>query len=97
MQKQFKNLGYKINIEQLQDIKTVKKNNNLRVINIKLNFKYEQFAKQIIKNSKVKLIMINNENELKKYVTQNIYGKNIVIGMGAGSVSQWMRNLPNKL
>ena len=65
--------------------------------NIKLNFKYEQFAKQIIKNSKVKLIMINNENELKKYVTQNIYGKNIVIGMGAGSVSQWMRNLPNKL
>ena len=65
--------------------------------NIKLNFKYEQFAKQIIKNSKVKLIMINNENELKKYVTQNIYGKNIVIGMGAGSISQWMRNLPNKL
>lgn len=65
--------------------------------NIKINFNYEQFAKQIIKNSKVKLIMINNENELKKYITQNIFGKNIVIGMGAGSISQWMRNLSNKL
>ena len=39
LQKQFKKLGYKINIEQSKDINTIKKNNNLRVINIKLNFK----------------------------------------------------------
>ena len=64
--------------------------------NIKLNFKYEQFKKTNNQNSKVKLIMINNENELKKYVTQNIYGKNIVIVHGRWLISQWMRNLPNK-
>ena len=39
--------------------------------------------------------MINGENELAKFVKQNIYGDKIVIGMGAGTISNWMRNLPN--
>ena len=38
--------------------------------------------------------MINNEKELAKYAKHNIYGNNIVIGMGAGTISNWMRNLP---
>ena len=38
--------------------------------------------------------MINNEKELAKYVKHNIYGDKIVIGMGAGTISNWMRNLP---
>ena len=48
----------------------------------------------INKNSKVELIMISNEKELSKYVKHNIYGDNIVIGMGAGTISNWIRNLP---
>ena len=36
--------------------------------------------------------MINNEKELANY-KQNIYGDKIVIGMGAGTISSWMRNL----
>ena len=39
--------------------------------------------------------MIKDEFSLARYVKQNIYGKKIVIGMGAGSISNWMRNLPN--
>ena len=62
--------------------------------NLKLKFDYFKFAKEIIKNSKVELFMINNEKELAKYVKHNIYGDKIVIGMGAGSISNWMRNLP---
>ena len=62
--------------------------------NLKLKFDYFKFAKEIIKKSKVDLIIINNEKELAKYVKQNIYGNNIVIGMGAGTISNWMRNLP---
>tara|TARA_B100001123_G_scaffold417565_1_gene520437 strand:+ start:1 stop:1338 length:1338 start_codon:yes stop_codon:yes gene_type:complete len=62
--------------------------------NLKLKFDYFKFAKEIIKNSKVELIMINNEKELSKYVKHNIYGDNIVIGMGAGTISNWIRNLP---
>jgi UDP-N-acetylmuramate--alanine ligase len=62
---------------------------------IKLGFNYNSFAKSIIKNSKVKLFMINNQYELAKLVKNTIYGKKIVVGMGAGTISTWMRELPN--
>ena len=62
--------------------------------NIKLGFSFDSFAKKIIKNSKVKLILIQNNLDLIKYVKQNIYGNKIVIGMGAGSISNWIRDLP---
>jgi UDP-N-acetylmuramate--alanine ligase len=61
---------------------------------IKLGFNYLNFAKEIIKNSKVKLFLINNEIQLAKFLKKNMYGKKIVIGMGAGTISSWMRKLP---
>ena len=61
---------------------------------IKLGFNYTNFAKDIIKDSKVRLFLINDQYELAKFVKSNIYGKKIVIGMGAGSISNWMRQLP---
>ena len=62
--------------------------------NISLGFSYAKFANELINKSKVRLIFIKNQYQLAKYVKQNIYGKKIVIGMGAGSISNWMRNLP---
>ncbi|MBD1174959.1 UDP-N-acetylmuramate--L-alanine ligase [Pelagibacterales bacterium SAG-MED01] len=61
---------------------------------IKLRFSYLNFAKEIIKNSKVKLFLVNDKNQLAKFLGKNMYGKKIVIGMGAGSISNWMRELP---
>ena len=61
---------------------------------IKLGFNYLNFAKEIIKNSNVKLFLVNNNNQLAKFLNKNMYGKKIVIGMGAGSISNWMRKLP---
>jgi len=57
---------------------------------IKLNFTYEKFAKEIIRNSNVRLIMINNYNELKIFI-KRMYGKKIVVAMGAGSISNWIK------
>ena len=65
--------------------------------NLKLGFSYSSFAKLIIKNSKVKLININNDLELKKFLKQTAYGEKIYIGMGAGSISNWMRSLKNNI
>ena len=65
--------------------------------NINLGFSYLTFAKRLASNSKVKLIMIQTENDLFNFVRQNIYGNKIVIGMGAGSISNWIRNLQFKL
>ena len=61
---------------------------------IKLGFNYHNFAKEIIKNSKVRLFLVNDKNQLAKFLKKNMYGKKIVIGMGAGSISNWMRQLP---
>ena len=62
---------------------------------IKLNFTYNSFAKLIIKNSKVRLIQLDDELQLKRFVKQNAFGEKIFIGMGAGSISNWMKNLKN--
>ena len=61
---------------------------------IKLGFSYLKFAKEIIHNSKVKLLMVNDVNQLAKFLKKNMVGKKIVIGMGAGSISNWMKQLP---
>ena len=62
---------------------------------IKLGFNYNKFAKDIIKNSKVKLFMVNNQYELAKLIKNIVYGKKIVVGMGAGTISAWMIELQN--
>ncbi len=61
---------------------------------IKLGFNYLNFAKEIIKNSKVKLFLVDDNYQLAKFLKKNMYGNKIVIGMGAGSISSWMRELP---
>jgi len=62
---------------------------------IKLGFSYNSFAKEIIKNSKVKLFMVDDQYQLAKFIKSNIYGKKIVVGMGAGTISAWMKELPS--
>ena len=62
---------------------------------IKLGFRYDSFAKEIIKNSSVRLFMVENKLQLAKFLKQNMYGKKIVVGMGAGSISNWIKELPD--
>ena len=61
---------------------------------IKLGFNYLNFAKEIIKNSNVRLFLISDCFQLAKFLKRNMNGKKIVIGMGAGSISSWMKKLP---
>ena len=62
---------------------------------IKLGFNYYNFAQNIVKNSKVKIFLVKDQLSLAKFIKQNIYGEKIVIGMGAGSISNWIKDLPN--
>jgi UDP-N-acetylmuramate--alanine ligase len=62
---------------------------------LKLGFNYIDFAKEIIKNSKVKVFLVEDQRQFTHFIKQKIYGKKIVIGMGAGSISNWMKELPN--
>ena len=64
---------------------------------IKLGFNYFNFAKDIIKNSKVKVYLVKDQYELSKFIKQYIFGKKVIIGMGAGSISNWIKELPTLL
>ncbi len=56
-------------------------------------FSLFNFAKLISKNSKTQTILVNNKKELFNYFKKNLVSDEIIIGMGAGSISQWMREL----
>ena len=64
---------------------------------LKLGFNYSDFAKQLSSQSKVQVILINDKTELSNYIKNNIYGKKILIAMGAGSISNWIRDISEKL
>ena len=58
-----------------------------------LNFNLFNFAKLISKNSKTQVVLVKNQKELSNYFKKNLISDEIIIGMGAGSISQWMREL----
>ena len=57
------------------------------------NFNIFNFAKLISKNSKTQVALVKNQKELLNYFKRNLISDEIVIGMGAGLISQWMRSL----
>jgi UDP-N-acetylmuramate--alanine ligase len=57
------------------------------------NYDELHFVNLIKKTSKVQVIIIKNEVELKKYLQKNLINNEIIVGMGAGSISKWMRDL----
>jgi UDP-N-acetylmuramate--alanine ligase len=61
---------------------------------LRLGFSYLNFAKEIMKKSNVELYMVRDQYELAKFIKQKIYGSKVVIGMGAGSISNWLKELP---
>ena len=44
-------------------------------------------------NSGVEVIIIKHEKDFKNFFKKNLIKNEIVIGMGAGSISNWMRDL----
>ena len=58
-----------------------------------INFNLLNFAKLISKNSKTQTVLVKNQKELSNYFKKNLIKDEIIIGMGAGSISKWMREL----
>jgi UDP-N-acetylmuramate--alanine ligase len=57
------------------------------------SFSLLNFAKLISKNSKTQTVIVKNKKELSNYFKKNLVSDEIIIGMGAGSISQWMKEL----
>ncbi len=62
--------------------------------NINSNINYYKFSEQIAKKSKVEVFLVNNQYQLAKFLKQYLNSENLVIGMGAGSISNWIKELP---
>ena len=58
-----------------------------------LKFNLLSFAKLISTNSKTQVIIVKNQKELLTFFKRNLVSDEIIIGMGAGAISQWMREL----
>ena len=61
------------------------------------SFDLAKFGKMISLNSNVDVIIIKDEKNLKNFFKKNLIRNEIIIGMGAGSISNWMRNLKQSL
>ena len=61
------------------------------------SYNQKKFSHLIFKNSRVSTINVYSENDLEKYFKNRYMNNNIIIGLGAGSISQMIRNLKKKL
>ncbi len=64
---------------------------------VKYNFNQNDFSKLISKKSKIQVINIQNQKELKNYFKKNLLENEMVICMGAGSISNWIREIGDEL
>ncbi len=65
--------------------------------NINKYFNYHSFGKSIAKKSSVTTIILKSENDLLNYFKKNLFDNELVVCMGAGSISTWIKNISNKL
>ena len=63
----------------------------------KYNFSQDNFSELIAKNSKVQVVNIKNQNDLKNYIKKNLFDNEMLICMGAGSISNWIRKISDEL
>ena len=51
----------------------------------------------ISKKSKVQVINIKNQEDLKNYFKKNLFSNEMIICMGAGNISNWIREISEEL
>ena len=64
---------------------------------VNYNFSQDHFSQLISKKSGVQVINVKNQEELKNYFKKNLIDNEMVICMGAGSISNWIREIGEKL
>ena len=57
------------------------------------NINHYELAKLIKKNSKKDVICIENQFDLERFIKRHTYGNEVIVCMGAGSISSWIREI----
>ena len=61
------------------------------------SFDQDNFSRLISKHSSTQVINIKNQIDLQNFLKKNLFKDEIVICMGAGSISNWIREIGPKL
>tara|TARA_B100000029_G_scaffold507926_1_gene593665 strand:- start:4468 stop:5865 length:1398 start_codon:yes stop_codon:yes gene_type:complete len=64
---------------------------------IRYNFNQDNFSKLISRKSKIQVVNVKNKEEIKNYFKKNLLKDEMVICMGAGSISNWIREISTEL
>ena len=64
---------------------------------LKLNYNQNKFSELISKKSKIQVININDQIDLKNHIKKNLLSNELVICMGAGSISSWIRQISKEI
>ena len=62
----------------------------------KYNYSQDNFSKLISKKSNIQVINVKDKEELSKFFKKNLLEDEVVICMGAGSISNWIREIGNE-
>ena len=57
------------------------------------DFNQDYFSRLITKKSKIQVVNVKNQKELKFFLKKNLFDDEMVICMGAGSISNWIREI----
>ena len=60
-------------------------------------FRLQKFCKDVISYSKTEVIQIDNKKQIEMYLKKNLLRNEIIIAMGAGSISGWIRDISSRL
>ena len=61
------------------------------------NFNHDKFCKDILFKSKTKVVQTNSKDNLENFLKKNFQNNQVVIAMGAGNISNWIRDISNKI
>ena len=61
------------------------------------NFNQDNFSKLISRRSKTQVVNIKNQKDLKNYFNKNLLNDEMIICMGAGSITNWIREIGSDL
>ena len=61
------------------------------------NFSQDYFSRLISRESGIQVINVKIQNVLKNFLKKNLFGDEMVICMGAGSISNWIREIGTEL
>jgi len=65
--------------------------------NKKYNFNQDNFSKLISRRSKTQVVNIKDQKDLKNFFSKNLLSDEMIICMGAGSITNWIKEIGNDL